>query len=208
MTIKINVLSSLDELDIWLKDIGRNAVLQATKSSMLRTRPTMKKESVSMIKNFKKAKTRAITDRLSFERKLSGKNVNNFEVNMVIARKPIRLINFIKGNKNIQKRKGIPFPFRRRRKLKVEVQPGRVRKLPTSFIDRGSGGTKMVLLRRTDNPRPIRRSAGVYFHHLFAQKTFTKPIEKAVGKRVQKEFVAAIENKMRKLKPKGNLKKE
>lgn len=204
--IEFDILSNLDEVEIWMKDIGRNAVLQSTKSAMIRTQPTMKKESIIQVKKFKKAKSKAITDRFKFERKLQGKNVNNYEVNMIIERKPIRLLEFIKGSKNVQKRKGIPFPFKRRRKLKVEVQPGNVRKLPQAFIDRGSGGTKMVLQRRTKDPRPIRRVAGVYIHHLFARKSFTKPIEDAMGSRVKKEFVDAINNKIRKMKPKGKMK--
>lgn len=208
MTIKFNVLSSLDELDIWLKDLGHKAFTSATKSALLRTRPTLKKESVSMIKKVRKTKSKAITDRLKFSSKFPGQNINKYEVKMTVLRKPIRLIHFIKGNKNIQKRKGIPFPFKRRRTLKVEVEPGSKRKLPISFIDRGSGGTKMVLLRKTEKPRPIRRAAGVYIHHLFARKSFTMPIEKPVSQRMKKEFISAINNKMRKKLPKGTVKKE
>jgi len=208
MTIKFNVLSSLDEVDVWLKDLGRNAFSQATKSSMLRTKPTLKKESIIQVKRIRKAKSKAISDRFKFFSRFQGRNINNYEVAMVIERKPIRILNFIKGAHNVQKRKGKKFPFKGRRKLKVEVVPGRVRKLPQAFIERGRGGTKMVLQRQTDQPRPLRRLAGVYTHHLFARQPFTTPIEKPVANRLSKEFISAINDKMRKRQPKGTVKQE
>lgn len=206
MSIEFNVMSNLDELNVWIAQLTNRGLSQATKRSMIRTKPTMKKESVLMVKKYRKAKSRAITDRFKFKSKLNGNVLSNYEINMEIERKPIRILEFIKGKKEAQKKRGIP--VRKRRKLKVEVVPGRARRLPSAFIEKGSGGRLMVLQRQGKRARPTRRLTGVYIHHLFAQRALTEPIQKNVGRRVQKEFVAAVTNKMRKRLPSGKPKKE
>lgn len=199
MAVEIDVLGNLDELDVWITELGTKSVLGATKTSMIRTRPTMKRESLQMVKRYRKAKSKAITDRFKFINKLGGSRVDRLSVELDVKRKPIRALEFIKGKKERQKRQGVK--NNRKRKLKIEVFPGRVRKLPKAFIDRGRGGTLMVLERKGKERRPLRRRSGAYIHNLFAQERLVKPVEKPIGEMAAKQFVSAIKNKMKNKMP-------
>lgn len=199
MAVEIDVFDNLDNLDVWLKELGQKGLVSATKSSFIRTRPTMKRESMLMVKRFRKAKSKAITDRFKFINKLGGTRIDDLSVELDVKRKPIRALEFIKGKKEAQKRAGIS--PRKRRRLKIEVVPGRVRKLPRAFIDRGRGGKLMVLERKGKERRPLRRRPGAYIHSLFAQERLTKPIEKPIGEMAAKQFASAVQNKMKNKKP-------
>ena len=206
MTIQFNVLSNLDEVDVWLKELGTRGLSQATKSTMIRTKPTMKKESLKMVKLFRKTQSKKITDRFKFFSRFQGSDFRKYEVEMRISRKPIRLLHFIKGKKEAQKQKGIS--AKRRRKLKAEVVPGRVTKLRKAFIQKGKGGSLLVFQRQGEKSLPLRVRTGAFIHHLFAKPELTKPIEKNTGIKMTHLFRVAINNKMRIKLPKGNVKKE
>lgn len=202
----VSIESNLPEVQKWIRSLANTGIAQATKSAMIRTKPTMKKESVSMIKRFRKIKSKPITDRFKFQSNLTGKEISRYHIDMIVSRKPIRILNFIKGKKERQRKRGIAVS--KRRKLKVEVVPGKVRRLKTAFIEKGRRGQLLVLQRQGRRPRPTRRLTGVYIHHMFAKPELTAPIEKNVGVRVKELFVAAVEQKMRKQLPGGTTKKE
>ena len=186
MSIEVNILDNLNEVGIWLKDLGEKGLATATKRAMLKTRPTFVRESRNQLKNFKKINNKAINDRFVITKKLDGNLINKFEINLAILSKPIRAIKFIKGRKVRQAKKGIK--VKRRRKLKIEVKPGKVSRLKNAFIEKGRGGTLMVLRRQTQKPRPTRIQSGIFIHHLFKINTVIAPIIKGTEKKLVFQF--------------------
>lgn len=73
---------------------------------------------------------------VSIERAVGkGQTLGSLSAAVVFSGRPIPLLLFVKGNKNVIEQKGIP--VKRRRKLKVQVVPGKTVTLNGAFIQKG-----------------------------------------------------------------------
>jgi len=195
MSIDLSILDNLDEVNVWIKVLTNKGLSAATKSSMKRTIPQMGKSSREMVKKYRKTSSTKINARFKFVKKLGTNDINKMEVIQKISKKPLRMIDFVKGKRERQKKKGVE--VKKRRKLKAEIIPGRVRRLKGAFIEKGRGGTLMVLRRQGKEARPTERWAGPPIHSLFGIDRFMKPVEREIGVRYKDIFRQTVEQKLR-----------
>lgn len=193
MAIKIDLEHNLADLTKTFKEVEK-AVPQAAKMALRRALKTMVDVSQKKVRERYRLQRKIIVKKHFIEStKLQGSTLSamrGFEANLGILDKKISLINFVKGSKSPRKQQGVK--VRQRKKVRVEVRPGRAIGLAHGFIAKGKNGNMGLFSRITKASLPIRRDSVPSLHHLFEKSEFRQPIEDATGKQLQKEFQSAF----------------
>lgn len=165
-----------------------SVVTRATKRSMARTLPLMKRITVREIKTryYAKAKPTSIKSRMRDIKRLSGSDLDGLAIGITFDKKPFSLIDFVKGAKTPRRQAGIPIA--KRPKLKAEITKGKVTILAKSFIAKGKGGNFHVF-RRDKAGKLIKRSEPQSLAYLLGTKAelHTRILRAAVT-RFNREF--------------------
>lgn len=99
-----------------------------------RTLLTLRKESIQMIDEKLKLKPRTLREKYISLQKAKGSRLGDLFGVISFSGKPIPLIEFMKGNTEPAPQKGIP--VQRRRKVRVEITPGKRFVVPHAFVQR------------------------------------------------------------------------
>ena len=191
MAIKVDLISNLDELQLFLKDLPKKMVPKANRMAIRRTSKILVTESVRAIRKVRSLGAREIRkDFFKTKLMVQGFDVNQHRAELAIRKRPVSLIRFVRGSKNPRPQRGIK--VRRRRPLRVSVVPGKTSTLQDAFIAKGRGNRNHVFRRRTVKNTPIIKQSIPSLHLLFTEKEFRRPIERIVGKRLQVEFKRAL----------------
>lgn len=121
----------LDVAELFAKH--QKHIVAAARFSINRSLLTVRQESIPMIRKNLNMGVTAVRKRAEIERTRGG-GFRSLVGSVDYSVEPVRMIEFVKGSKQPIKQKGIP--VRKRRKLKVEVRPGKRIKLPGAFIQR------------------------------------------------------------------------
>jgi hypothetical protein len=132
MSLDIEITSTLLDAAKMFDGIDPREVGKAARRSINRTLLTLRKESVQRIPEHLKIKAKTLRDRYIRLNKAQGGN--NYEGSIDFSSEPIPMIEFVKGSKEPIKQKGVKVS--RRRKLKVEITPGKRFVLRKGFIQR------------------------------------------------------------------------
>ncbi len=132
MSLDIEITSTLLDAAKMFDGIDPREVAKAARRSINRTLLTLRKESLKRIPEHLKVKPKTLRERYIRLNKAQGGT--NFEGSIDFSSEPIPMIEFVKGSKEPIKQKGVKVS--RRRKLKVEITPGKRFILRKAFIQR------------------------------------------------------------------------
>ena len=132
MSLDIEITSTLLDAAKMFDGIDPREVGKAARRAINRTLLTLRKESVQKIPEHLKIKAKVLRDRYIQLNKAQGGN--NYEGSIDFSSEPLPLIEFVKGSKEPIKQKGVK--VKRRRKLRVEITPGKRFVMRKAFIQR------------------------------------------------------------------------
>jgi len=139
MGFRVDIRTNFFQIEKGLEDLKRIHIIQSARRAINRALITTRKESVSLYREHLKLKRGDIVKRTTMN-KARGGSLSSMEGSLVFSGIPISLLTFVKGNKDTIKLKGVP--IKKRRKLKVEIQPGKKLLVKGGFIQRAR--TKQV----------------------------------------------------------------
>lgn len=134
MAIDINISSNFDDVVKALDDLKVNQVLQAARFAINRTLITLRKESTQRISEKLNIKQSTLKDKYIVMNKAKGGKLGELVGSLDFSGSPIPVLEFVKGAKTALVQKGIPVA--KRRKLKVEITPGKPFIMKGAFIQR------------------------------------------------------------------------
>ena len=205
--LKLDLKSNIAVVQREFKRLPQTAILPAARSALSKTGTTLVKESQMALRRRVKLKAGYVKKKIFRYRKhLGSKDIGDLAVILYIRSTKISLIHFVQGSKQPRSQQGISAGaarnYPRRRRVKIEVRPGRKTTLQHAFIAKPRG--KGVAVFRKDPTTGRLKSQTVPVHHWFEKRRFVDPILNTIGPVLQKNFVAALKFKM--LKAQGKIK--
>lgn len=143
------------------------------------------------IRKVRKIKKRDLK-RFMKKEKARGNRIELLEGRVRISGRPVGLINFVVGKKSPRDQRGKTFA--QRRKLRVQIRPGKKRVLKHAFIARSKQKkatgepTYQVFQRKTTRRAPIARQAAPGFARLAERANIINPVLKETGIIIRDEF--------------------
>ena len=134
MSFDVKLTDNFFEVLDAFKELDTNAILSAARRALNRTIVTVRKESFVEIKRHVKVKSGELRKDYTWLEKAKGGGVDSVEAAVHFSRAPLPLLLFVKGSKTPIQQKGIRVKARRR--LTVEIQPGKKLKIQSGFIQR------------------------------------------------------------------------
>ena len=189
----------------FLKGFTNVAMKKAAVQSMNRVATTVRKESVKIIGSRLKLpkggrsskggggntppglKSLFEISKAKYSRSIP---LNQIYSSVNTSSKPISLIHFVRGQKAPIPQKGIAVA--RRKKVVVEVTPGRKVKLQTAFIAKSRRGGAVQVFRRDNNDKLIKQSVPSVYGFM-AKPEVRTPIGRIAFDRYKIEFPRALE---------------
>lgn len=152
MSLKISIQDNFLDLAEAFKELDARQLEAAGRRAINRTLITMRKEAIIEITKRVKIKSKELRERyISLDK--PGANVSTLEGSIVFSGESLHLMKFVKGDRSPIQQKGIP--IKRRRKLKVEITPGKRFILKGGFIQKANSpqvfkrGRDSKLIRQT-----------------------------------------------------------
>lgn len=133
MSLDIKITTNLLVIADGLDQMGKNHLFRAVRRGITRSLPTMRREARDLVKRDLKLKNGFITKGIEVN-KVRGSSIFNVSGSIGLDLKPIPMLEFVRGNKSPISQKGVK--IKNRRKLKVEIRPGRKVVLAHAFIQK------------------------------------------------------------------------
>lgn len=201
MALILKVDSNMNQIGSYLKGFTNIAIKKAAVQSMNRTAITVRKESAKIVGTRLKLpkggraskggggntppglKSLFEISKARFSRSVP---LNQIYASVNTSSKPISLIHFVRGQKVPSQQKGIPIA--RRKKVVVEITPGRKIKLNKAFIAKSSRGGAIHVFRRDNADKLIKQSVPSPYI-VMGKPEVQRAISKVAFERYQTEFV-------------------
>ena len=132
MSLEINITDNFDEIVQAFDKIEKRLVGQAARYAINRTLLTLRGEALKEITKQFKIKEKTLRQKHISITKARGGDLSTVNGMISFSGQPIPLIEFVRGNKTPQSQKGIP--IKRRRKIRVEITPGKRFEVKRAFI--------------------------------------------------------------------------
>lgn len=134
MSLEINIEDNFAEVAKIFDAIAVKHAGAAARFAINRTLLTLRKESIQRIGEQLKLKPRTLREKYISLQKAKGSKLGEVFGVISFSGKPIPLIEFMKGNTQPAPQKGVP--VQRRRKVRVEITPGKRFVVPHAFVQR------------------------------------------------------------------------
>lgn len=194
MSLDIEITSTLLDAAKMFDGIDPREVGKAARRAINRTLLTLRKESVQRIPEHLKIKAKLLRDRYITLNKAQGGN--NYEGSIDFSSESIPMIEFVKGSKEPIKQKGVKVG--RRRKLKVEITPGKRFVLRKAFIQRVR--SKQVF-KRPGNQASFKKQGTPSVGTIVMQRGIGKDLVDIGGARFAELFAADLNARINKFVP-------
>lgn len=131
--VEIHLFDKIDGLEDLLVKYPKEIVASARRA-LQRASIAMRHESLQRLRKQLKIKESTLKNKhIRLHKVVSiGGSLGTLEAVIAFSKQPIPMLEFVKGSKNPVKQKGIP--VKRRKRIKVEVVPGRKRTMQSAFI--------------------------------------------------------------------------
>lgn len=171
MALVLKVDSNMNQIGQWLKGFSNIAVKKAAVQSMNRVAITLRKESAKIVGTRLKLPKGGRSSKggggntppglkslfeISKARYSRSVSLNQTYASVNTSSKPISLIHFVRGQRVPTPQLGIPVA--KRKKVVVEVSPGRKIKLNKAFIAKSSRGGAIHVFKRDNANKLIKQS--------------------------------------------------
>ncbi len=188
MSLDLNILHNLDEIEDFWSDLSQKVAIPATRSAINKAIRSTHKESIIQLKKRLKLTTGKLKKKYIYKTKAKGTTLAALEASVVFSTVPVSMINFVRGNKQAIKQKGIKVS--KRRKLRVEITPGKKFHLRKAFIQKGKNNNYHVF-KSDGKGKMIKQSAPSVAH------VVTKALDQRLKKFMSKRFQIEIKNQMK-----------
>lgn len=153
MGLRISIQHDFLRLAEAFSELDAKAIVAASKRALNRTLLTLRKESIKEITQKIRVKPAELRSRYIRLEK-AGQGANVLEAALVFSGESLHLLKFVRGNKEPIKQAGIS--VKRRRKLRVEITPGKAFVLKGGFIQKANSAQ---VFRRGKGRGLIRQTA-------------------------------------------------
>lgn len=171
MSLDISITSNIADVVSSFKDLPDNIIYQGTRVAINRALTTGRKEAGKTMRERLNVKARDMKSKIK-KTNAKGGQLRSLVGVLSFDDTPQPLLNFVKGNKNLIKQKGVK--IRKRRKLKVEITRGKKFVLKSGFIQKVR--SKQVF-KRGDSGKLYKQSAPSVGEFIMRRK-FKKPVSK------------------------------
>jgi hypothetical protein len=114
--------------------LGPNELVNAGRSAFNKTLLTIRNEAIKELRKRVRIKPGVLRNKYTWLEKARGGTLGGLTAAVAFSTRPIPMIEFVRGNKAPIVQKGVP--VKRRRKLKVEIVPGKRHTLDKAFIQK------------------------------------------------------------------------
>jgi len=123
MSFKVEITENIAQGYEVFDKLKKNEVFKAARTSINRTLTSLRKESVIEIKKEMRIQSSVLKNKYIWIDKAGGKGLRALSGSVVFQSRGLQLIDFVRGAKAVTPQKGIP--VKRRKKVRVEVAPGK-----------------------------------------------------------------------------------
>lgn len=203
MAINVNLSVDLDQITGFLDDFKKKALVNATRMSMNRTVASLRTFANKKAREFRKVKAGDLNRKYFSLKRASGGDLGRMEASLTISGRPMSLIDFVVGSKTPRDQAGIPVAARKR--IKVEVKPGRKVTLQSAYIGRAKGGAYHVFRRLGSSAKGARSYTPSYKQSvpslavLFAKQEVRDEMESFARAKLGAEFEQAFTFEVQKI---------
>lgn len=134
MAVNVKITHNFPGMIKALAELDTPQLLAAGRRALNRAATTVRKESIPEIQKHIKLKANVIRRDYTWLEKARGSGVDSVTAAVHFSRAALPLLLFVKGSKAPLSQKGIPVKSRRR--VRVEIKPGRKLTLKSGFIQR------------------------------------------------------------------------
>lgn len=181
MSLQIKITTNLLDIAQGLDELGKKHLFRAVRRSISRSLPTMRASAVELIKRDIKLKSGFIRKGTQVN-KVRGSSIFNIEGSVGFDSTPIPMLEFVRGNKSPISQKGIR--IKSRRKLKIEIRPGRKVVLAHAFIQKVR---TLQVFKRKKERRLAAQGIHSIGHEVFKSYKANRIAEEGL-KKFEKEF--------------------
>lgn len=183
----------IKEVDRLLNGLEKRDMAKLVRRVLNKTATRAKTQTSKTIRQFRKIKASEVNRRLLRIRKASGNDPMRMFSSVSVSGKPLTMLRFVKGDKSPPKPKSKGISPRKRRSLRVEIVPGKTKRLVNSFVQRGRArntvkpGNTLVFRRQTKRRLPIAAQIVPAVSRLILKPNVRAPIENKAGVFMQRE---------------------
>lgn len=134
MSIKIDITNDLAKAAAEVDFLNHDIIPKAAKAAINRAVTSMRKESTKLIPKEIRLKSTNLKERYIRLKKAQGSVISGLVGEIAYLDEPVPLIEFVRGSKAPIKQAGIK--IRQRRKLRIEIRPGKRFVLRRAFIQK------------------------------------------------------------------------
>ena len=201
MSLDLSIEHNFNDLEIWLDDAKQKEAFQSARAAINRSLIATRKLSGKLIRRQYKVKKSGLsaTDIKKAHRivKAKGGTLATLRGEVRFLGKPIPLLSFVSGSKSIIEQKGIKVA--KRKKLKVEIRPGKKIVLKAAFI--GKVHTKQVFKR---GGKGLKRQAGPSIPEIVFRPRMLKALQTKLVRTFNQRFPVEMAFRMGRLNDKLN----
>lgn len=181
ISIKENLLDAYQAFD----KLKKSQVHAAAKRAINRTLVTVRKESVAIIRKGLNIKSSVLKSYITLE-KPNQKKISQVRGSIVYQSRGLALIDFVKGNKGVTPLKGVK--VKRRRKVRVEITPGKKFVVNKGFISSTRRGNQVMKRGAGSQVLKMQTAPSVGALLLSRKKNVGVQIQSLARERFVKEF--------------------
>ena len=134
MSLEFSLETNIAGIEQWLDNDLMKMVDQAARRSINRTMTSTRKETVKLLRQRLNIKAGITKKRDTRIRKATGGTLDTMEGVLSFSDKPMPMMQFVRGSKDIIKQKGIK--VKKRKKVRVEIQRGKKFVMKGAFIQK------------------------------------------------------------------------
>lgn len=198
MEIKIkNDISKLSEL---LDEFQVRSLAKATRMAMNRSVISLRSQANKIAREERKLKASTINNKYFEVEQARGNDLSTMSASLKVSSKPMSMIEFLSGPQERFSQKGLKVS--ERRKVRVEVKPGRKVELAGAFVAMGKGGNFHVFRRKGKTRHPIAKQSAPSMAVVLQRKIHRDALEGFAKEKFFAEFQHAMEFESQKLRDK------
>jgi len=145
MSFKIEIMDNIAQGYEVFDQLKKNEVFKAARASINRTLTSLRKESVIEIKKEMRIQSSVLKNKYIWIDKAGGKGLRALSCSVVFQARGLQLIDFVRGARAVTPQKGVP--VKRRKKVRVEVTPGKRFVVAGGFITQTASKGLQVMKR-------------------------------------------------------------
>lgn len=197
MSLDISITSNVLDAVSAMEKMPDKIIWDATRVSINRALVTGRKEAGKTLRERLNVKSRDMKQKIKAS-KARGSNLRSLEGVLSFDDTPMPLLDFVRGNKNLIKQKGVK--VRKRRKLKVEITRGKKFHIKGGFIQK----VRSKQLFKRGNSGKLYKQSAPSVGEWIMRKQFKFPVAKAMRvsfrKNLKNQMDFRLEREMNRVK--------